>query len=245
MFCRCLPGGGPTPFGGPAAGLWPRGSGPQAPAASAAAAAPSPAPAPQCQAASLFSDCFTNGNVGWTVVTPAGTVTFTGGKINEGSSGGNPQGQARKALASVPSGAWTASFKLTEIAAAPTAGMNYAVGMFNSAGDSVFALVLIGDGSVFAGDMTDIYFGAWTPSAGATHTVRLTRTGPGTLTLSIDGVNIPLTPIAPGPITGTAGVVDLSIQNNDLSGMGAYDEVFLTDGIADPALRFCCPEESP
>jgi hypothetical protein len=238
---------GPTPFGGAASGLYPGGARPAAAPARSAAASPSPAPAPQCQVATLFSDCFTNGNVGWTVLTPAGTVTFTGGKLNEGSSAGNSQGEAQKALPVLPAGAWTATFKLTEVAAAPSGNKDYAIGAFDAAGNSVWALAVFGDGTAFIGDASTIYSFTWTPAAGATHTFLMTRTAGGTLSLFIDGAPIVLTFVAPIPISNpTPNVVDASITNNDLDGMGAYDEIFMTDGIVDPsALRFCCPGESP
>jgi hypothetical protein len=127
-----------------------------------------------------------------------------------------------------------------EVAAPPTGNITYAVGMFDSLGNAFFAIALVGDGSLLIGDTANIYIGTWTPSAGAIHTVHITRTAAGVLTLYIDGVVVPLILVAPGPVTGVAGVADLSIANNDLSGQGSYDNVFLTDGILPPSTEFCC-----
>lgn len=239
----CRPGGFITPFGGPASGLSPSGSVP-GPSVTPSPT-PSPAPSPTCTTADLFAECFTGCNVlgscGWTVITPAGTVVFDGVKMLEGSSGANAQGEARKALPSAPAGAWTATFEFTEVAAPPSGGKDYALGMFDGAGNGIFSVVFIGDGSLFIGDATDILIGTWTPAAGATHLVRLTGNGAGTLTLEVDGVSIPLTPVAPGPITGTPSVVDASIVNNDLDGQGSFDNIFLTNGIVPASTVFCCP----
>jgi len=197
-----------------------------------------------CQVASKFADAFTSGNVGWTVTTPVGTVTFTGGKMNMGSSGANVQGSARKALASVPAGAWTATFKFTEVNAAPSANKIYTIGAINGAGDGLFVLAFTGDGTGLIGDLEDVYTFTWTPVAGATHTVLITRDGADSLTLSIDGVAITLAPAGAGPITGTASNVEVSITNSDLDGQGAFDDIFLTDGLVDTSWRFCAPGEA-
>lgn len=229
-----------VPFGGPASSPWSFGGS----AVAASTPAPTPIPVPACISADLFSDCFTGcdevGNCGWTIITPAGTVTFDGTKIIEGSFGANTQGEAQKSLAFMPAGAFTAQYEFTEIAAA-TPNKTYAVGMFDALGNAIFAVSLLGDGSLFAGDQTNIFIGTWTPVPGATHTVHVTDDGAGTMTLYIDGVLVPLIFLAPGPITGTASVVDLSIDNDDLDGQGSYDSVFLTNGILPPSEVFCCP----
>lgn len=233
-----------TPFGGPASGISP--AGPSAPAAAPAVVpAPTPVPpVPTCVTATDFTECFTGcdgaGNCGWTIVTPAGTVVFDGVKVNEGSSGLNAQGEVRKPLSAFPAGDFTAQFTLQEVAAPPTANITYALGMFDALGNSFISIALFGDGSLFIGDMTNIYIGTWTPVSGTIHTVHITRTATGTLTLYIDGIVIPLVFLAPGPVVGMAGVADLSIANNDLSGQGSYDNVFLADGILPPSTEFCC-----
>lgn len=241
----CVRPGFVATFGGPASGLWPSGGQIAAPPAPSVIPGPSPTPVPTCVTTTLFSECFTGctapTNCGWTIVTPAGTVVFDGTKLIEGSSGANAQGEARKALPGVPTGSFTAQFAFQEIAAATSANKTYALGMFDSLGNGVFSIGLIADGTVIIGDQTDIYIGTWTPVAGASHIVHITRAGAGSLTLMIDGAMIALTPIAPGPVVGVPSVVDASIANNDLDGQGSYDNIFLTDGILPASTVFCCP----
>jgi hypothetical protein len=140
----------------------------------------------------------------------------------------------------VPAGDFTVQFKFTEISAPPSVNKTYALGMFDALGNSIFSIGLFGDGTIFVGDQVDIFLGAWTPVAGATHTVHATKDGPGTFTLYIDGAVVPLVFLAPGPVTGVPSVVDASITNNDLDGMGSYDDVFLTSGVLPPSTVFCC-----
>lgn len=237
-------GNGVTPFGGPASGISPAGGIP-APSPGPSVI-PTPAPGPTCVTAEFFSECFTGcdgvGNCGWVTMTPAGTVVFDGTQILEGSSGINPQGLARKPLAIAPTpGFFTAQFQFTEIVGPPTANKTYAVGAFDAAANSVFSIGLIGDGTIFFGDDSDVYSAAWTPVSGATHTVQITKNGPGTVLLWIDGVLIPLVFLFPGPITDVPSVVSLSITNNDLDGMGAYDSIFLAAGARPLGTEFCCP----
>lgn len=228
-----------TPLGGPASGISPLGSaGPGFPAV----VAPS-----NCLRATFFADCFTgctgDGSAcGWTVTTPAGTVIFDGEQVLEGSSGANPQGLARKAKPGSPSGAFTAAFTFREIAAPPSVNKTYAVGFFDAAGNGIAVVALVGDGSLLAADRSGIFSGTWSPVAGARHQVRMTSDGAGNLTLTIDGVAIPLTFLAPTPVTDVPNSVSLSIANNDLDGKGAFDEVFLTAGLVPSTMAFCCPE---
>lgn len=199
-----------------------------------------------CRVATLFSDAFASGNVGWTVITPAGTVTFSGGKMNAGASGLDAQGNATKALAAPPAGAWTAAFKFTEVDAAPSANKIYTLGMAGGTGDCFLIVALTADGTGIVADLTKVYSFEWTPEAGATHALVFTRDGADSLTMTLDGVAVELTESGAGPITGTASKVEVSITNSDLDGMGAFDDIYLTDGIVDTDdPRFCAPGEDP
>jgi hypothetical protein len=207
---------------------------------------PSPAPGPTCVTATLFAECFTGcnspGNCGWTLMTPPGTVIFDGTQMLAGSSGLNPFGLARKPLLVYPTpGFFTAQYQFREIVGPPTVNKTYTAGAFDAAGNSIFTLGLSGDGTFIFGDDTDIYTGVWTPMSGATHIVHISKNGPGTVQLWIDGALIPLVFLAPGPIVDVPSVVGLSISNDDFDGMGAFDNVFLTDGALPPNTEFCCP----
>lgn len=239
-------GGFVTPFGGPASGISTAGGVPVEAAATGPSVVPTPAPGPTCVTAEFFAECFTGcdgvGNCGWVTMTPAGTVIFDGSMILEGSSGANTQGLVRKPLPVVPTpGFFTAQFQVTEIVGPPNINKTYAVGAFDAAANSIFSIALSGAGTFFFGDDTDIYTGVWTPVSGATHTVHISKNGPGTLLLWIDGALIPLVFLAPGPITDVPSVVSLSIDNDDLDGMGSYDSVFLAAGALPLGTEFCCP----
>jgi len=229
-----------NPTGGPASG----------PFSNSAGRAPSPAPTPApptpaCVTADLFADCFTTGNVGWTVETPPGTVVFADQKVYLGSGpigSGLPQGEIRKSVLT-PSGAWTLRFQFTEVAnGPPTFNKIYIIGAFNGAGNAVAVVQFTGDGTGFAGNLANLYTFTWTPVQGAMHSVIFKDDGLGNLTLTLDGVNIPLTPFGPGPVSGTPSVMDVIITENDgFDGKGSFDNIFFANGNIPDGAEFCCP----
>jgi hypothetical protein len=228
-----------NPTGGPASG----------PFSNSAGRAPSPAPTPvpptpACVTADLFADCFTTGNVGWSVETPPGTVVFADQKVYIGSGplfSGLPQGEIRKSVLT-PTGAWTLRFQFTEINFTPTFNKIYIIGAFDSAGNAVALAQFTGDGTGFAGNLTNLYTFTWTPVQGATHSVILKDDGLGNLTLTLDGVNIPLTPFGPGPVAGTPSVMDIIVTDNDeADGKGSFDNIFFSNGNIPDGAEFCCP----
>jgi hypothetical protein len=228
-----------SPTGGPASGLFSNSAG------GAPSPAPTPAPpTPACITADLFADCFTTGNVGWSVETPPGTVVFADQKVYLGSGPlfmSLPQGEIRKSVLT-PAGAWTLRFQFTEINFTPTFNKIYIIGAFDSAGNAVALAQFTGDGTGFAGNLTNLYTFTWTPVQGATHSVILKDDGLGNLTLTVDGVNILLIPFAPGPVTGTPSVMDIIITDNDeADGKGSFDSIFFANGNIPDGAEFCCP----
>ena len=228
-----------SPTGGPASSPWSNNAG------GVPSSAPTPVPpAPACVTADLFADCFTNGNDGWTVETPPGTVVFADQKVYLGSGplfSGLPQGEIRKSVLT-PAGAWTLRFEFTEINFTPTFNKIYIIGAFDGAGNAVAVAQFTGDGTGFAGDLVNLYTFTWTPVQGATHSVILKRDGLGNLTLTLDGVNVPLTPFGPGPVSGTPSVMDIIITDNDeADGKGSFDSIFFASGDIPDQAEFCCP----
>ena len=232
---RCVPRSNTTPLGGPASGLWPSGSSGRSQA---------PAVGRTCKSA-LFSACFTGcnapGNCGWTIITPAGTVVFDGEKMIMGSSGANPQGLATHVLTGVPARNVTFQFQLQEVAAPPSGNKLYSTGVFDAAANSIFAVVLFGDGTVGVAAGPDLnYLGTWTPSSGGVRKVHLTIDALGVPSLFIDGVPIPLTFGVVFPIVFMPDVLGANIQNNDLDGQGSYDNMAVAVGQFPPSTVFCC-----
>jgi len=231
-----------SPTGGPASGLWAN-NGTPAPTPSPAPT-PTPPPTPVCVNADLFADCFTTGNVGWSVETPPGTVVFADQKVYLGSGplfSGLPQGEIRKSVLT-PAGTWTLRFEFTEVNFTPTFNKVYIIGAFNGAGNAVALVQFTGDGTGFAGDLATLDTFTWTPAQGATHSVILKGDGLGNLTLTLDGVNVPLTPLVPGPVTGAPSVMDIIITDNDeADGKGSFDSIFFANGNIPDNTAFCCP----
>lgn len=195
--------------------------------------------------ADLFADCFTNGNDGWSVETPPGTVLFADQKVYLGSGpqfSGLPQGEIRKAVLT-PASAWTLAFTFTEVAnGPPTFNKIYIIGTFNGAGDATALAQFTGDGTGFVGDLTNLYSFVWIPVQGAEHSVVLQSDGLGNLTLYLDGVQIPLIFAFPGPVTGVPNVTDIIITDNDgFDGKGSFDNIFFANGLLPIDTVFCCP----
>jgi hypothetical protein len=230
-----------SPTGGPASGLWANGGNVPAPAPTPT---PTPPPTPTCVNADLFADCFTAGNVGWTVLTPPGSVVFADQKMYMGSvSGGiSPDGRAEKSLSGLPVDAWTLRYEFTEVDSVPTFNKDYTIATFDNLGNSIAVLSLIGDGTGFAADFQTIYSLVWIPVQGATHSVIMKGDSSGNLTVSIDGVPAVLIPFSPGPGTGTPNVLLASITNNDSpAGLGSFDSIFFSNGNIPDNTPFCCP----
>jgi hypothetical protein len=232
-----------TPFGGPASGLWPTGT-----------AAPSPGPRVlaqgvkpvSCTVASILAQCFVGcnlpGNCGWTIDTPAGTVTFTGLVMKMGPFGANVLGEAARTLPGVPTLNITIQFKLTEIAGVPTGNMNYSVTTYDPLGARAQHFALSGSGGLLVVIDNQEWIGTWTPLGNNTQRNVHLSVALGIPTLTIDGVNIPLALGAVLPIPGgVPNSLIVRIQNNDTLDQGSYDSLFITNGPTPASTVFCCP----
>lgn len=235
--CRCAPR--INPLGGPTSSAWATRSGRSSNRGRSQCVSP------------LFAQCFVGcdapGNCGWNIATPPGTVSFDGLRMFEGSFGTDPEGLAFHPISGAPTVGVTLRFRFSEIAGAPTVNMAYIVGITDSSGEANPLVFLRGDGLVvvFRGALG--YFGTWGPAGnGAVHVVHLTIDGSGNPVLFIDGVAITLTgPGAVSPIVDVPNQVGASIINDDLSGQGYYDRIFVANGIYPPSEEFCCPGGTP
>lgn len=160
-----------------------------------------------------------------------------------GSSGADPQGLAFHAVAGAPTLGVTLQYRFAEIAGAPTINMDYVVGVIDSSGEGNPLVFLRGDGFVIVFRGAVGYLGAWAPVGnGAVHVVHITVDGGGNPSLFIDGVFIPLSaPGAVSPVVASPNQVGASILNDDLSGQGSFDRIFVADGVYPPSTEFCCP----
>lgn len=240
---RCVPRGFVTPLGGPGSGLWPSGQG----GAFAAVQQPS-----NCLRASISADCFegcdpSGATCGWLILSPPGTVTFTGTNVLLGPFGADKQGVIGKlGLGPIPIRNVTVRYTLTEVAVPEDANKSYVIGLFDAAANQVIAIGLIGDGTavVFVGNGDGTgsqYFGAWTPISGATRIIQGSVDAAGTPSLTIDGVAISLTFFGAGNISFLPNAIGASIENDDLNGQGAMDNIFATVGNVPLTMSFCCP----
>lgn len=160
-----------------------------------------------------------------------------------GSFGADPQGLAFHSVSGAPTVGVTFQFRFAEIAGPPTFNMSYTTGVLDSSGEGNPLIFLRGDGFivVFRGALG--YLGTWTPAGnGAVHIVHITVDGAGNPSLFVDGVAIPLTgPGAVSPVVAGPNQVGASIQNDDLTGQGYYDRIFVAAGVFPPSTVFCCP----
>lgn len=201
---------------------------------------------PSCNPANLFTECFrgcnTSGNCGW--VTVVGTVVFTGENV---------QLDPVFGVAVIfkpflcPQKNVTVQIRFREINAPPTGAMIYGMGGLDAAGVGINGAQLFGDGTlhVFAAGIQ--YTGAaWSPQAGAVHTVHLTVDAAGTPTLFIDQVQIPLVlggPVGPPAPFGPAAV--FSLLNSAPDGPAVLYDMFFASGVYSPDTVFCCPSGFP
>lgn len=160
-----------------------------------------------------------------------------------GSSGADPQGLAFHSVSGAPTVGVTLRFRFAEIAGAPTINMDYVVGVLDSGGEGNPLVFLRGDGLVIVFRGSLAYLGTWTPAGnGAVHIVHLTVDAAGNPSLFIDGIPIPITgPGAVSPVVAAPNQVGASIENDDLSGQGSFDRIFVAAGVFPVSTEFCCP----
>ena len=176
------------------------------------------------------------------MLTPPGTVVFADQKMYMGSTGGfTPQGDARKSLSGLPVDAWTLRYEFTEIDNTPNFNDIYTIAVYDNLGNSIAVLSLSGDGTGFAADFQAIYSLSWSPVQAATHSVIMKGDSGGAFTVSIDGVDVPLTLFSPGPGVGDPNSVFASISNNNGPGLGSFDSIFFANGTIPDEAEFCCP----
>lgn len=246
-----------TPFGGPSSGLWPRGASGQA------APGPAPAPAPACTAADIFADCFAaavgvinSGSpgpvAGWTyneVFGPkGGQITFTPGQMQFQMLANNNQPGATSPITLADITNMTVQALFTEFTGPTGLGTSsYNFYILSAGGTNIFQVQLSDDGVAFVALGPSInasqYFGTWTPNNG-THTVHLTVDNAGVPTLSIDGVDIPLTFVFAGP--NVIGFPANSVAVFFLAGLSSPDnaeltKLFIASGQLPADTVFCCP----
>ena len=254
----CRPG---APFGGPASGLWPSGSGPAADQPVPAQVI-TPPPGPTCTTPDIFADCFgscsgtlpADGTVcGWTYTNAfgafGGTVTLSPGQMLLNSAAAT-QFPAAVKTSPQPVTPLDMSFqaKFTESATIPLgSGANYSFYLVDQTGANAFLVFLddLGSAAVHVGAVAGAIYrtGTWTPNNGE-HTVHVTVVA-GVPTLYIDGVAIVLVP------AGSLAVGIGTLGNNTVSAFftanvaGSHSEkvseIFITSGILLPTTDFCCP----
>lgn len=239
----------PTPMGGPASGLWPRGS--------------SPAPAtPSCVTARLLADCFgaCSGSIppgsvcGWTFSEAfgafGGSVSFVPGQMTlESAAAVEFPAASKGASGPISIFGLTAQIKFDETTTVPPAsGATYTFYIMDQAAANVLLIALADTGGVViqVGSVggAQEYSGSWTPNNGA-HTLHVTTNALGVPSFFIDGVAIPLTPtMIVAPLVGTLAANSFSVffaPNVAGSHTAAVRQVSLTQSILGADTEFCCP----
>lgn len=254
----------PTPFGGPASGLWPSGRGmPRTPSGMQV----TPSPTPQCSdtIATIFADCFADCNGTITGVSPGpvcgwtfteffgvfgGTIIFTPGQMSFFTANPIEFPGATKPIPAplVTVNGVSGQFDFTEYPTPPNLGTDYTFFVTNQDLSEVISIGLFGDGTLIiaAGDPAAIptYTGTWTPTLSA-HRIYFSIDLLGVPSLFIDGVAVALTfaGLSTSPASGLpANVVSLLIGGGDVTpGASPVRSVFLTAGNVGPNTVFCCP----
>jgi hypothetical protein len=132
----------------------------------------------------------------------------------------------------------TVQAKFREFTTAP-ANKLYAVVAFDAGGIGVVGAVLLGSGAAQVTVNGTLFVGTWTPTPGATHTVHAySQNGVGFL--FIDGVQIPLVPGGPSPITFMPNTFGFSAFNTDMDSTAEFFSAFGANGVFPPTTVFCC-----
>lgn len=244
----------PTPFGGPASGLWPSGGG-------ASPLPPRPPPPPQI--ANIFSDCFggCSGTItqiapgpvcGWKffqsplgaagpVVLAPGVMTFQAPTSNEA-----PAVYKDIVLSSIKN--LTVQFVFQEFADLG-ASSSYFIVITDAGNADVLSIELgaNGDVDVLLGPQgnASVYEGIWTPNKGK-HTVHVTVNGTGVPRVWVDGVEIPMPFIVGGLVFAGYSMSAVTANFADLNGPGpalsaTLTGLFITSGQLPPDTVFRCP----
>lgn len=244
-----------TPFGGPASGLWPSGSG-----------GPPTPPKAQCLVATICSDCFAScvgtiddafrgpicgwifdemfGNLGGSVSFIPGYMTFNAPTQQE-------LPAASKAISLTSFLNITGQFTFSEFPGTSGAALAvYTLQIYDVVNGVVVLVALFDDGTIdFELGPTpgprSVYSGVWTPNGG-THKVHFTSDALGTPRLWIDGVEIPLVFFVfdATPPTTIPNTIDFNMLNFDGPGpakSSTVRNVFVTTGVLSPDTVFCCP----
>lgn len=253
-FGRCGCSGLPTPFGGPASGLWPSGGG--------APAAPPPPPAPPI-AANILAECFSEclgvissispGPVcGWAYFIsfggPTSTITFSPGEMRFDAPTSNESPAASKGISLSGVNNRTVQFTFQEFDDLRSS-IFYMVLILDALSANMINVYLSPDGvvqvSVGPTSAVPVYQGTWAPNKGR-HTVRVTVDDLGLPRLWVDGVEITLAFFVSSPYGG--GYPDESVIVNftdvngpDLSRTSTLNSLFITSGQYPPTQAFACP----
>lgn len=253
-----------TPFGGPASGLWPSGSGVAAAPAEEVGVTPGP-PGPTCFTPTNFADCLAScvGTItvpspgpvcGWVLATlpgiVGGSIVFTPGSMSFNTTTAAQYPSDMKTLDAPLASLFGVSgqFSFTEFTTVPNPDTAYNLFVTNSADTQVLQVFLLGDGNVgFAVGPpagADLYLGTWTPNNG-THEVHFSTDALGVPTLYIDDVLIPLAFLANVPNFGgslPADTVAFQIgSGSPIATSAVVTNLFVTNTITGPETEFCCP----
>lgn len=153
---------------------------------------------------------------------------------------GTDEGIIHKIIAGFPTNGVTLRFTFIETAAIPTDNIAYIYGTFDGTGEARQLLAFRGDGVVIVVVAGILYLGTWVPSPGSARIGQLTVDAFGIPSAFLDGVAIPLVPSGPASVVVVPDSVIVSIMNEDETGPGAIDCLFLATEVLPPTHQFCC-----
>ena len=132
----------------------------------------------------------------------------------------------------------TLQAKFREFTTAP-ANKLYSIAALDASGNAVAGVILLGSGAAQVTANGAFFVGTWTPTPGGTHTVHVySQNGVGFL--FIDGVQIPLVPAGPSPITFIPNSFGFSAFNTDMDSTAELYSIFVANGVFPPSTVFCC-----
>ena len=253
MSSDCRFRGFPAPFGGPASGLWPSGSG---------SAPPSMPPPPlPCLNADILTDLFaacsgviSSGSpgpiCGWTYFVSFGvssTITFSPGSMRFDCPTSNETPAASKPISMSGVNNRTVEFTFHEFDDLSPSTI-YVVNILDAANVNVISIELGGNGAVDVGvgpqSNVPFYEGFWTPNKGR-HVVHVTVDNAGIPRVWIDGQEIHMALVTFGPLSGypADSVVALfaDLTNDSVPRTAVLESLFIASGQIPPTRTFCRP----